>query len=187
MQIDAQDYLDMAEESGKLVFFDIEATGLKGNYNSVLVVSLKPYGEEPYSFHIEAVGNDQKVLREAKTELESYHCWVSYYGKGFDIPMLQTRLLKWGQRPIESRHHIDMYYVGKSHTLLSPRSMAAVASFLGTPEQKMSVGPDAWSEMGFNMKKHMPTMIKRCESDTAVLEDVYKKQRHIIKDIKKQS
>jgi DNA polymerase elongation subunit (family B) len=186
MQIDAQEYLDMAEASSKLVFFDIEATGLKGNYNSVLCVSFKPYGKKPYTFAVEQVGNDQKVLRLAKEELEKYHSWCSYYGKGFDIPMLNTRLLKWRQEPIDRRHHIDMYYVGKSHTLLSPRSMAAVAGFLGTPEQKQSVNPEVWSEMPFNLKKHMPTMISRCESDCAVLEDVYKRTRHLIRNIELQ-
>lgn len=187
MQINAQDYLDMAEQSGKLVFFDIEATGLKGDYNSVLVVSFKPYGQKPYSFSVKQVGNDQKVVREAKAELEKYHCWASYYGKGFDIPMLNTRLLKWGSLPIESKHHIDMYFGLKTHILLGRKSMAAVAGFLGTPEQKMGVGSQAWSEMAFKMDEHMPTMIKRCESDCAVLEDVYRKTRHLLKDIKKQN
>jgi hypothetical protein len=98
--------------------------------------------------------------------------------------MLNTRRLKWGVAPVESRHHLDMYFILKPKTLMGRRSMAAYAAFLGTPEQKMSVNQDAWSEMAFNMKKHLPTMIKRCESDCAVLEDVYKKTRHLIKDLK---
>lgn len=183
MKIDTQKYLDLVENAGDLVFWDIEATGLKGNYNSVLCVSLKPFNGKPYTFKVSQVGNDQKVVREVKEALESYHCWCTFYGKGFDVPMLNTRLLKWGLQPIESRHHIDMYYMLKANTNLSGRSMSAAAAFLRTPEQKMSVGPHVWSEMPFEMK-HMNTMVKRCESDCGVLEDVYSKTRHLIKDIR---
>jgi hypothetical protein len=63
--------------------------------------------------------------------------------------------------------------------------MAQMASFTGTPEQKLGVSPNVWNEMGFKMEEHMPLMIKRCESDTSVLEDLYKKTKHLIKDIKK--
>lgn len=183
MKIDPQKYLDLVEAAGDLVFWDIESTGFKGDYNSVLCVSMKPYGKDPYSFNIKAVGNDQKVVREVRDELEKYHCWCTFYGKGFDVPMLNTRLLKWGGEPVQSRHHIDMYFMLKSNTNLSSRSMAAAAGFLRTPEQKMSVPAYVWSEVGFNMK-HMDTLVERCESDCVVLEDVYKKSRHLIKDIR---
>jgi hypothetical protein len=128
-------------------------------------------------------------VRELGEELSKYHVWVTYYGKGFDVAMLNTRRLKWNLDPIItaselSRYHIDMYYILKPKTLMGRRSMAAYASFLGTPEQKMSVGQEVWSEIGFNMDKHLPTMVKRCESDCAVLEEVYKKTRHLIRDLK---
>ena len=32
--VDVQEYLDLVEGAGKLVFFDIESTGLRGDYNS---------------------------------------------------------------------------------------------------------------------------------------------------------
>jgi len=187
MKIEVQDYLDMVETSKKLAFFDIEASGLKGDYNSVICVSIKPYGSRPYTIRIKQLGNDQKVVREAKEELASYHCLCGYYSSGFDWPMLNTRLLKWGHLPLESRHHIDMYYKLKSHILTGSKSQGHLLNWLSTPEQKMSVSADAWSEMGFNIDKHLPTMIKRCESDVSGLEDLYKRTRHLIKEIKLQS
>ena len=183
MKIDAQDYLDIVQETKKLVTFDIEASGLRGDYNSTLCVSFKPYGEKPYTMVVKQHGNDQKLVREVKDELEKYHCWITYYGKGFDLKFLNTRLLKWGYDPIKSRHHIDLYYTLKSNTLMSRRSMAQYAGLLNTHDQKMGVSPNVWSEMGFKMKEHMPMMIDRCESDCDVLEQVYNKTRHLIKDI----
>jgi len=184
MQIDPQRYLDLVEGADKLAFVDIEATGLKGDYNSVLVVSIKPYKQSPYSFSIKQVGNDQRVLREAAEALEDYDCWVTYYGSGFDIPMLNTRLLKWDRPPLVKRHHIDMYYKLKSHILTGRRSQGHLLNWLGTDEQKLSVTPNAWSEMGYKVDEHLPLMIERCESDVRGLQALYERTRHLIRDIK---
>jgi len=81
MNLDAQEFLDLVEESGKIVFFDLESLGLKGDYNSIICGSFKPYGEDPYTISIKQVSNDQKVVKDIKTELEKYICWVTYYGK----------------------------------------------------------------------------------------------------------
>lgn len=185
MQIDEQVFLSLVEETNRLAFVDIEATGLRGDYNSVLVVSVKPYGEAPYSFTIKQVGNDQKVVRDVKEDLEQYDVWCGYYSKGFDLPMLNTRLLKWGQKPIEKRHHIDLYYTLKHNTLMSRRSLAQVAGLLELHDQKMGVSPNVWSEIPFKMSEHMPTMVDRCESDVTVLEQAYDKTKHLIKEIKR--
>jgi uncharacterized protein YprB with RNaseH-like and TPR domain len=185
MNIDSKDYLRLVEHSEEICFFDIEATGLKGDYNSILVVSIKPYGKKPISLKVEQVGNDQKVVRLAKDYLESFQCWVSYYGRGFDIPMVNTRLLKWGMQPIEKRFHIDMYFTLKHKLVTSHMSQGHLCSWLKTDEQKMSVSADAWSEMAAKTSIHMPTMVKRCESDVAGLENLYNRTKHLIVEIKK--
>ena len=66
LQIDVQTYLDLAEETGKLVFLDIESSGLRGDYNSIICISLKPYNKDPYTFRLKALGNDVKVVRDVK-------------------------------------------------------------------------------------------------------------------------
>lgn len=185
MQLDEQVFLQLVEETDRLAFVDIEATGLRGDYNSVLVVSVKPFNKKPYSFTVKQVGNDQKVVRDAKDAIEEYDAICTYYGKGFDIPMLNTRLLKWGHKPIEKRHHIDLYYTLKYNTLMSRRSLAQVAGLLDLHDQKMGVSPNVWSEIPFKMDEHMPTMVERCESDTEVLCGAYNKTKHLIKEIKK--
>ena len=184
MQIDEQTALDLLEDSGDLCFVDIEANGLRADYSYTLVVSIKPYGKKPYSTVVNQIGNDVGVVMWAKEELEKYVCWCTYYGKGFDLPFLNTRLLKWGKQPIEKRHHIDLYYTLKANTLVSRRSMAQMEGFLNLENQKMGVSPNVWSEVGLD-KKHLRTMKQRCESDVTVLEDLYRKSRHVIRDIKR--
>ena len=64
MQLDTQEFLTLAEQANKLCFWDIEATGLRGDYNSVLVCSIKPFKSKPITFVVKQPGNDQKLVRE---------------------------------------------------------------------------------------------------------------------------
>lgn len=184
MQVNEQVFLDLVEAKHSICFFDIEATGLRGDYNSILCTSIKPYGKTPITFTVKQPGNDQKLVREVKEALETFDCWVGYYSKGYDRLMLDTRLLKWEMTPIAKRPHIDMYYTLKYNILTSRRSQGHLLGWLETPQEKMSVSADVWNGIVRDIDKHMPTMVKRCESDTKGLEALYKKTRHLIRDIK---
>ena len=184
MQIDTQDFLRLVELAKTLYFIDIEASNLRADYGSILCVSMKPYGKSPLTVSVTQPGNDQRVVREVSAHLEDADCWVTYYGKGFDIPFLNTRLLKWGLSPIQKKPHIDLYFQLKSKTLTSRRSQSHLLAWLGTPEQKMTVSADVWNQIVGDPIKHMPEMIKRCESDTKGLEALYERTKHLIADIK---
>lgn len=184
MKIAERRFLELTENAGTLACVDIEATGLRGDYNSVLVVSVKPFGRAPVSYTVKQPGNDQKVVREAKLALEKLDCWVTYYGKGFDIPMLNTRLLKWGVEPIQKRPHVDMYYTLKYNLLTARKSQSHLLAWLDTPEQKMTVGADTWNEIIADPSSVMPKMVARCESDCEGLEALYSKTKHLIHEIK---
>jgi uncharacterized protein YprB with RNaseH-like and TPR domain len=186
VSVDTQDYLDMIESTGNLATWDVESSGFKADYNSVICASVKPYGCKPYTFKIKAMGNDVKVVRDLKDALEEYNCWLTFYGKGFDVPFVNTRLMKWGYPPIDTRHHIDLYFTLKPKTALGRKGLGSYAGFLlGDKDQKQYVGPEVWSEMGFKLNEHMGTMVERCESDCSVLEELYNKTRHLIKEIKR--
>lgn len=183
MKLDVQDFLRLIEESKSLVFFDIEATGLKGDYGSTLVISIKHFGSQPISFVVSQVGHDQKIVREARDYMAAQDCWVSYYGKGFDIPFLNTRLLRHGLEPMPKVHHIDMYFVLRSHIATGRRSQAHLLDWLETEQKKMSVSANTWAEIASN-PEGLKIMRKRCESDCAGLEALYRKTKHLIADIK---
>jgi len=123
MQIDTQDYLRLVEKNKSIVFVDIEAAGLRADYGAALVVSIKPHGRAVYSKSVTRVGNDKALMKWTKAELEKYDCWVTYYGKGFDIPFLNTRMLVHGLEMIEKRHHLDMYYALRYRLLTARRSL----------------------------------------------------------------
>jgi uncharacterized protein YprB with RNaseH-like and TPR domain len=110
MNVDPKLFLQLVEDTSRLAAWDIEATALIADLGSTLCASVKPYNRKPYTFKVKAVGNDVKVVRDLKDCLEQYDCWMTFYGKGFDVPFVNTRLLKWGYEPIEQRHHIDLFF-----------------------------------------------------------------------------
>lgn len=186
VSIDTQTYLDYLEATNNICFWDIESTGLKGDYGTVLVASVRPFNGDATTFRVQAIGNDQRLLRELGEYLDSFDCWVTYYGKGFDKPMVNTRLLRWNRDPLPAKHHIDLYYTLKANTVMSRRSMAQYAGLLDLHDQKMGVSPNVWTDiLSAPRGQAMETMVERCESDTEVLKQLYQKTRHIIKEIKR--
>ena len=198
MQLDAQSFLRLTEKAQTLCSWDIEATGLKGDYNSVLCVSIRPFKGEAKTFSITRPGQDKHVVSAAAEMLRDMDCWVTYYGKGFDFPMLNTRLLKWGLRPLERKPHVDLYYTLKSKLITARRSQAHLLDWLRIDHtgesvdhdnrdtvQKMTVSADEWNRVLAHPERAMRTMVKRCESDTLGLQSLYIRTRHLIKEVTK--
>lgn len=189
MKIETQDFLRLTEQAGTLVSFDTEATSLNGDYGSLLVFTGKPFGKPPVSFHIDTAGKDRAVAKAAKEYLESADAWIGYYSKGYDIPMLNARLLRWGLKPVEKRPHLDLYFTLKSRVKISRRSQGHYLSWLAVEEEdgaelrKMGVSPDVWAQIVGNPAKYMPRMIARCESDVAGLEGLYKRVKAFVGEI----
>lgn len=184
MQIDVQTFLRLVEQTHRLAFFDIESLGQQGDYGSILVISVKPFGVDPVTFAVRQVGNDQRVVREARDFLSRFDVWCSYYGKGFDVPMLNTRLLRWGLASLDRRLHIDLYYTLKFALSTGRRSQAHLLEWLALPERKMTISADVWASTPFKPKEQLEKLRARCESDTAGLEALYVRTSHLIRDIR---
>ena len=185
MNIGAQEFLKMAEETGKIATFDIEATGLKGDYNSVLIVTVKPYGKKCITLSVDRPGDDRRLVVAARELLQRYPVWISYYGKGFDVPMIQTRLLSHRAKPLVKSLHLDIYWLLKAHIITARRSQAHYLRWMDTPSQKMDMSPEEWNQVLANPKKALVRMRQRCESDCIGLEGLYDRVKHLVADIRR--
>lgn len=182
MQIDAQTFLPIAERAGAIAFVDIEASNLKADFGTVVVVSIKPYGEKPKTFSAKP-GRDKALMKAVAAELAKYPVWVTFYGKMFDVPFMNSRLLVNGLPPLPKHHHIDMYWVVKLQTALSRRNQAHLLEWLEAPSKKMSVSPNVWASMPANPDASLKTLRERCESDVIGLEAMYEKTKHLVREI----
>lgn len=184
MQLESKDFLRLAENAGTLMFFDIESKGFQGDYGSVICISTKLYAQDPETIVLRSGReSDKRIVLMAKEKLEEADCWVSYYGKGFDIPMLNTRLLYHGYDPIEKKPHLDLYWALRSRLNTSRRSQGHLLSWLNLPEEKMSVSAAVWSELNANFRDNIGTLVARCESDTKGLEALYERTKHLVVNI----
>lgn len=182
MQIRADEFLPIAERAGAVAFVDIEASNLKADFGTVVVVSIKPYKGEPVTFTARP-GRDKGLLKKVVKELEKYQVIVTFYGKLFDVPFLNSRLIRHGLPPLDKKHHIDMYFVVRWSTALSRRNQAHLLEWLTTPEKKMSVSPNVWAEMSVNPNEKLAVLKERCESDVAGLEALYGRAKALIREI----
>lgn len=199
MNLDPQDFLRLVEDSGTLAFWDTESQGREGDYGRIYVVSVLGYDDrKPTTFHIEqrrdgSLGTDQKLVREARDYLNSFDAWVTFYGKGHDVPLLNTRLLRWGLDPLEQIPHVDLYFILKSKLLTGRKSQAHLLEFLTEtmkamgvpPREKLTVSPNVWSDLPSNFRAHMATLVKRCESDVLGLRALYSTTKHLVRDIRR--
>lgn len=185
MQIEPSVFLPLVEKAKKIAIMDTESFGFNGDYGTIICATIKPYGGKPTTFKIKQLGNDKAVIREARDYLEEFDAWVTFFGKGHDIPLLNTRLLRHGLDPISPRPHIDLYFTLKPKLRTASKTQAHLLRFLGTSEQKMSVSPQEWGEMGMSFTKNLRTIVSRCESDVEGLEALYNRTKHLIRDIKR--
>ena len=191
MNLPASDFLRFVEAQKSIVFWDTEGSSLAGDYGSIHVVSMKPYGKAPVTFQVKHAETDHRVVVAARNWLNQSYAWVTFYGKGHDVPLLNTRLLRWGEKPLESRPHIDLYFTLKPKLKTGRKSQAHLLEFLQEtmkslglkPEKKMTIAPNVWSDLQANFAPLIQTLVQRCESDTRGLEMLYRCTKHLIRDI----
>ena len=185
MQLDAQDYLELVEKTGDLLFFDIESTSLNGDFGSIVCVSLKTHGRDPVTFKVNKVGDDKKLIQNVSKYMAERGCWVSYYGKGFDIKMLNTRLLYHKLPAMTKNLHLDLYYSVRYQLKLGSGKLGHMVDWLRLGEGKMTVPTGVWAEVAMYPKKNIPILVDRCESDVRILENLYNSTKHLVVNITK--
>lgn len=184
-QVEIQKYLRWIEQDHTLFTWDIESSGLNGDYAQILVISIKPYGEDCVTYSLKKGHSDKAMVRAASKMLSSADAWLTYYGKGFDVKMVNTRLLYWGLPMLVKQPHIDLFYVLKYFMKTGSKSQAHLLNFLELPQEKMTVHPSAWSQLSVNFTENMEILIERCESDCIGLEALYDRAKLAIQDARR--
>ena len=165
----------------KVVFFDIEAGGLKGNFDQCLCAAFKPYGLKPYALsRTKGDTSDKKLVSDIKRELEKYDIVITYYGLGFDKPFLNSRLTKYGMKPLRRQLHIDCYRTAKKifKYALTSKRLVAICEHVGI-KGKTRVEPDIWEKMKYSAiaekGKCLQQIVDHCLWDVKTLEECFDK------------
>lgn len=170
----------------KVVLFDIESTSLNADFGYCLAFGWKELGRGTKIVRITAdsqkvhrAPDDRMVVRAALGVLSSADLIVSWYGKRFDVPFLQARLLYYGMGIIPPVPHVDCWEVCRSKLKLSSNRLANASDFLGLA-QKTVLSGQTWVKAAFGDKPSLKYIVDHCKRDVDVLEQAYLRLRPLV-------
>jgi uncharacterized protein YprB with RNaseH-like and TPR domain len=179
-----------------IVAYDLETTDLKGLMGRTLCCSFLPIlhpdkEPEPYTFRLDQAPykakdpiDDSKLCVAIREELEKYHLMVGWNSKLFDKPFLNARLMKVGERPIESPWHLDLMYYARGISMrIGSSKLVNVQKFLGLEEEKTDIEWDEWNRAALYDKDAMDAVALHCEMDVMVLAEAYWRMLPLVRNI----
>lgn len=178
----------------KIILFDIESTNLDADFGTTLAFGWKEHGEAKshvislldYNPKCDGCGridadDDKKLLETAYSVLSGVDMIVSWYGKGFDVPFLNTRMLDAGLKPLPPIPHVDLYFTAKHQLKLSSNRLANVQAFLRLSAEKTPLTRRMWRQAEAGNPKAIRYVAHHCYMDVEVLEQVYDKLRPYVR------
>jgi uncharacterized protein YprB with RNaseH-like and TPR domain len=161
--------------------WDLETSGLYANFGRILCGSVKAFGGEIKTFRIDESpnyknqpANDKWISSEIKNELEKYHFMIGYNSSRFDVPFLNSRLIRHKLKILSPLlKHIDPIYASRYRLRLPNNTLAALAQHVQAKNKKMQLDAEIWGEATVGDKKALDLLVKRNIQDVIVLEDIF--------------
>lgn len=160
-------------------YLDIEAAGLKANFDVMYAWSIKPRGSDvirsglitPYS-----LAGEKRLVRDLIAALDEYDRVITYNGANYDIPFIRSRALRHGLRFPEymQLYHHDLYFVARGRLSAHSKRLSVVAGLLGVPG-KVDLDPRDWELAQFGDRAALRRILKHNRQDVRVLEYVHEK------------
>lgn len=167
-----------------VVLWDLESTNLNADFGYLLCFGYKRLGDKETKviditqfprFKTDPT-NDKDLIIAASKILSEADAWVTHYGGGFDIPMLNSRLLYHGLKPLPPITNIDTWRIARYKMHLHSNRLASVSAFLECENKTPLSGP-IWIKASAGHRPSIKYVVGHCRQDVVVLENVYKKIR----------
>jgi uncharacterized protein YprB with RNaseH-like and TPR domain len=163
-------------------YFDIESTDLNAEFGILLTWAFKQRGQEVQSDYLRrrTLTEEKRILKTLLPVLSSVDTVFTWYGTGFDLPMLRSRCMEHGLEypTYMDLKHVDLYYVGRSKLQMKSNRLQRVAEFLGF-EGKTSVEPKIWKQAMWGSPKAfrqaLEWILEHNRVDVEVLEKVHER------------
>jgi hypothetical protein len=106
---------------GSALFFDLETTGLAGGTGTVaFLVGMGYYRDDAFhvvQYFLGELGEEERMIRELSRFFREmdFHSIITYNGKAFDVPLLETRFILHRERyPLSELPHLDLLFSARS-------------------------------------------------------------------------
>lgn len=130
------------------------------------------------------INDDYLLVKFIKETLEDADAIVTQNGKKFDLPFLQTRLLRYGLEPLDPKiPHIDLKRAMKRHLYLTSNSLGNAGEFLVGDKKMDHEGWNLWVRSICGDKAALREMAAYCKQDVLLTEKLYRKLRPFLGEI----
>lgn len=171
----------------RILFFDIESTNLNASFGTILCIGYKWLGNPKVSVPtiLDYSKNnflDDKGLVKSFSEIYNsadYSC--GHYAQRFDVPMIQSKLIKYGLPPLAPIPLIDTWRISRDNFKLHSNHLATIQEFLGCKHVKTGISFDDWLQAAHGNKKALRQVVEHCRLDVLVLEEVFLKLRPLMR------
>lgn len=160
------------------VVFDIETTDLKGLMGRILCCSFLDGNtgevttfradEKPWKGRSKI--DDSRLAVAIRDHLEKYKLVVGHNSKLFDIPFINARLAKAGERPVNVEWHLDTrWYLNSASMRIGSAKLENAQKFFDLGEAKTPISWEQWQLASTFEKPAMDEVVHHCEQDVKVL------------------
>ena len=172
-----------------ILFWDIETTALDAGVGSVVCAAFKSNQEKKprlltiadYRGWTKEPWDDSKLVRDIAKEIAKADIIVGHYSTRFDLPFVNSRLLKSGQPPCAPVPHVDTWRVSRNRLKLGSNRLAALSAFFGL-EQKTPLSAEILQKMRAYDTDTLDLIYEHCVQDVIVLEQAYERIKIIAPD-----
>jgi len=161
---------------------DIESTGLKANWDFVLVYCIKELdgpilGRQLTTREIRSYKFDKNLTKEMVGDIRKFDRITTYYGSRFDIPFVRTRAEHWDLDFPAYRDlwQTDTYDIAKRSLLLHSTRLEHVCRLLKIPAKEHKLDPEIWQKAQAGHKESLDWIFKHCSEDVVSLESAWKR------------
>ena len=171
---------------------DLETSNLDADYGIILCGAIKEDGvAKSHVFRIDdspnykaEPWNDEWVCHQISQLTQQFDIIFTWNGARFDVPFLNTRLVKHGLPPMPRKLHKDLLYTSRYQLRLHSNRLASVQEFFETADDKTAISGTLWTRALTGDRESMDFIIDHCIRDVKVLEEIMGHLRPFIKEIK---
>jgi uncharacterized protein YprB with RNaseH-like and TPR domain len=167
----------------KILIFDVECSGVsfKANSGFLLCVGVKELGKPGVNMLVRDNMvpdplNDKKLCKQVYDVLSKADMLIGHNSKWFDLRYLNSRFLKWGIPPLPNIPHMDTCETGFKKLAIK-NSLKEMGKYLHCKASKHDISMDDWVRAYAGDKKALKEIVKHCEADVKLTEQVYLKLR----------
>lgn len=178
----------------KILFYDIESTDLDADFGHMLAFGYKFLGDAKptvlsmldTNITCSACGkvdatSDAALVKQIIPIINSADVIVSWFGKGFDIKFINTRILDANLPPLANVPHIDLYFTARGNLKLTSNRLASVQDFLQLPTSKTPLTKRVWRRAQAGDINSIKYIVEHCEADVQVLQEAYERLKPYVR------